>query len=93
MTIRALAPPRWQPSAIPRHVKALGEYGHLLATLSRHRINVRYKPSLLGGLWAIVQPVAMMVVYTAVFSHLVRVPSDGVPYAVFAYAGIPERDA
>jgi lipopolysaccharide transport system permease protein len=93
MTIRALAPPRWQPSAIPRHVKALGEYGHLLATLSRHRINVRYKPSLLGGLWAIVQPVAMMMVYTAVFSHLVRVSSDGVPYALFAYAGIPERDA
>jgi homopolymeric O-antigen transport system permease protein len=42
----------------------------------------------LGGLWALVQPLAMMAVFTVVFSRLVRVPSDGVPYAVFAYAGL-----
>jgi homopolymeric O-antigen transport system permease protein len=88
MTTRVLAPPHWQPSAIARHVKALGEYGYLLGTLSRHRIKVRYKQSILGGLWAILQPVAMMAVYTAVFTRLVHVPTDGVPYAVFAYAGI-----
>jgi lipopolysaccharide transport system permease protein len=86
--VRVLAAPRWRPSGIMRHVGLLAEYGDLLATLSRHRINVRYKQSILGGLWAILQPVAMMVVYTAVFSRLVRVPSDGVPYSVFAYAGL-----
>jgi lipopolysaccharide transport system permease protein len=88
MTTRVLAPPRWHPGAIAAHIRALADYGHLLATLSRHRINVRYKQSILGGLWAIVQPVAMMVIYTAVFSRLAPVPSDGVPYALFAYAGI-----
>jgi lipopolysaccharide transport system permease protein len=66
----------------------LGEYRDLLATLSRHRINVRYRQSLLGGLWAFLQPLAMMLVFTVVFSRLVRVPTDGIPYAPFAYAGI-----
>lgn len=70
------------------HISRLRDYADLFAVLSRHRINVRYKQSLLGGLWAILQPLAMMIVFTAVFSRLVRVPSDGVPYAVFAYSGI-----
>jgi len=66
----------------------LGQYRDLLSTFSRHRIHVRYRQSVLGGLWAVLQPLAMMVVFTVVFSHLVRVPTDGVPYAPFAYAGI-----
>ena len=60
----------------------------MLLTLSAHRLSVRYKQSVLGGAWAILQPLAMMVVYTAVFSRLARMPSDGVPYGSFAYAGL-----
>src|SRR5581483_10875975 len=47
-----------------------------------------YKQSALGPLWAVAQPFAMMLIFAAVFTRLVRMPSDGVSYAVFAYAGI-----
>jgi len=86
--IRVLAPPDWKSIATGAHLRRLGHYRDLLAVLSRHRIHVRYKQSRLGGLWALLQPLAMMLVFTAVFARLVRVPSDGVPYALFAYAGI-----
>jgi lipopolysaccharide transport system permease protein len=86
--IRVLAPPDWKSIATQAHLRRLGQYWDLLAVLSRHRINVRYKQSRLGGLWALLQPLAMMLVFTAVFARLVRVPSEGVPYALFAYAGI-----
>jgi lipopolysaccharide transport system permease protein len=64
------------------------EHRDLVAVLSRHRIRVRYRQSVLGGLWAVLQPFAMMAVFTVVFSRLVAGTSDGVPYALFAYAGI-----
>src|SRR5215510_1826572 len=86
--IRVLAPPDWKSIVTAAHLRRLGHYRDLLAVLSRHRINVRYKQSRLGGLWALLQPLAMMLVFTAVFAKLVRVPSEGVPYALFAYAGI-----
>src|SRR5262245_8349267 len=86
--IRVLAPPDWKSIATGAHLRRLGHYRDLLAVLSRHRINVRYKQSRLGGLWALLQPLAMMLVFTAVFARLVRVPSEGVPYALFAYSGI-----
>jgi lipopolysaccharide transport system permease protein len=88
MTVRVLAPPRWTVRRAFAQWHELGEYRDLLMTLSRHRVNVRYKQSVLGGLWALLQPLAMMLVYTVVFSRLVRVPSDGIPYAVLAYAGL-----
>jgi lipopolysaccharide transport system permease protein len=86
--IRVLAPPDWKTIATVAHLRRLSHYRDLLAVLSRHRINVRYKQSRLGALWALLQPLAMMLVFTAVFARLVRVPSEGVPYALFAYAGI-----
>ena len=83
-----LAPPRFSIPGVVRQARRVFQYGDLLGTLSRHRLSVRYKQSLLGGAWALLQPLAMMLVFTAVFSKLVHVPSDGVPYALFAYAGI-----
>jgi len=88
LPIKILAPPRWTPSAAWRQARRLREYTDLLAVLSRHRVNVRYKQSKLGALWAVLQPLAMMLVFTAVFARLVHVPSEGVPYALFAYAGL-----
>jgi len=75
------------PAALRQAARVLS-YTDLLVTLCRHRINVRYKQSILGGLWAILQPVAMMLVFTVVFTRLARIPSDGVPYALFAYTGL-----
>lgn len=70
------------------HLRRLGEYGDLLLTLSAHRINVRYRQTFLGVVWAVLQPVLMMLIFTGVFSTLARMPSDGVPYALFAYTAL-----
>jgi lipopolysaccharide transport system permease protein len=73
---------------LDQHLTALGEYADLLRTLSRHRLRVRYKQTALGFAWAVLQPLLMMVIFTAVFSVLARMPSDGHPYALFAYAAL-----
>ena len=73
---------------VGEHVARLREYGDLLVTLTGHRISVRYKQTALGLAWAVLQPVAMMAIFTAVFSILARMPSDGVPYPLFAYAAL-----
>jgi lipopolysaccharide transport system permease protein len=70
------------------HLARLREYGDLLHTLSAHRISVRYKQTSLGVAWALVQPLMMMVIFTVVFSTLARMPSDGMPYALFAYTAL-----
>ena len=66
----------------------LGRYRDLLYTLSVHRIKVRYKQSVLGGLWAILQPVSLMLMFTFIFSFVARMPSDGAPYAIFVYTAL-----
>jgi lipopolysaccharide transport system permease protein len=69
-------------------VAALGGYWDLLYTLTLHRLSVRYKQSLLGFAWALLQPLAMMIIFTVVFSFIVRVPTDGFPYPPFVYAAL-----
>jgi lipopolysaccharide transport system permease protein len=86
--VRVIVSPRWSVRSLRSDVGRLHDYSDLLLVLSRHRISVRYKQSLLGGVWALLQPLAMMVVFTAVFSRLVRMPSQGVPYALFAFTGL-----
>jgi len=66
----------------------LADYRDLLIALSAHRLKVRYKQSVLGIAWAIIQPVALMLIYTLVFSIVTKVKTTGVPYAVFAYAAL-----
>lgn len=73
---------------IDRHLGTLGAYTDLLYTLSLHRISVRYKQTAAGVLWAVLQPLMMMVIFTVVFSKLARIPSDGAPYALFAYTAL-----
>lgn len=80
------AGPVW--SGLTEHLRRFTEYSDLLYTLSVHRINVRYRQTLLGVAWAVVQPLAMMVIFTAIFSVLAKMPSDGVPYPVFAYTAL-----
>lgn len=66
----------------------LWRYRDLLYTLTLHRISVRYKQSALGVAWAVLQPLALMLIYTAIFSLIARMPSDGAPYALFAYTAL-----
>ena len=73
---------------IDQHLRTLAGYTDLLYTLSLHRISVRYKQTVAGVLWAVLQPLLMMVIFTIVFSKLARIPSEGVPYALFAYTAL-----
>jgi homopolymeric O-antigen transport system permease protein len=70
------------------HLRDLTDHKDLLQTLSAHRISVRYRQTALGVLWAVLQPLLMMLIFTGVFSILVRMPSDGLPYALFAYTAL-----
>jgi lipopolysaccharide transport system permease protein len=60
----------------------------LFYILAWRDVKVRYKQTALGALWAILQPVLTMIVFTFLFGRLARVPSDGQPYAIFSYAGL-----
>ena len=51
-------------------------------------VKVRYKQTLLGAGWAILQPFLTMLLFTLIFGRLAKVPSDGIPYPIFAYAGL-----
>lgn len=73
---------------VVRDVVKLSHYRDLLYTLSVHRVKVRYKQSVLGVAWAVLQPLSLMLIYTLIFSYIARMPSDGIPYAVFAYAAL-----
>lgn len=67
---------------------SLGAYLELLLNLTRREVRGRYSQSLFGIGWALAQPIAAMAVFTLVFSRLGKIPSEGVPYPIFAYAGL-----
>jgi lipopolysaccharide transport system permease protein len=66
----------------------LWAYRELLYFLAWRDVKVRYKQTLLGAAWAILQPVASMLVFTLFFGKLARIPTDGIPYPIFVYAGL-----
>ncbi len=68
--------------------KELRAYRDLFYFLVLRDIKVRYKQTVLGGLWAIIQPFFMMVVFTLFFGNLAKVPSEGVPYPIFSYTAM-----
>ena len=80
--------PSFSPLTLARGVVLLVHYRDLLYTLSMHRLKVRYKQSVLGPSWAVLQPLSLMLIYTVVFSRIARVPSEGTPYALFAYCAL-----
>lgn len=83
-----IRPPSFSPAILIHGVSELLRYRDLLYTLTLHRIRVRYKQSALGVGWALMQPLAMMMVYTIIFSIFARFPSKGVPYSLFVLCGI-----
>jgi lipopolysaccharide transport system permease protein len=66
----------------------LWEYQELLYFLTWRDIKVRYKQTVLGAAWAIIQPFFTMVVFSLFFGRLAKVPSDGIPYPIFSYAAL-----
>ena len=75
---------RW----IPLHLSELWEYRELLYFLVWRDIKVRYKQTALGAAWAVMQPLFMMLVFSLFFGRLAKVPSDGIPYPVFAFCAL-----
>jgi len=63
-------------------------FRELLYFLIWRDVNVRYKQTVFGVAWAIIQPVFAMIVFSLFFGRLAKIPSDGVPYPVFSYAAL-----
>jgi len=79
---------RWTAEAGAVDLSELWAYRELLLFLVWRELKIRYKQTLLGGAWAILQPLLGMVVFSVFFGRLAKMPSDGAPYAPFAYAGL-----
>src|SRR5919202_5877084 len=69
-------------------LRDLWAHRELLYFLIWRELKGRYKQTLLGATWVIIQPFFMMLIFTLFFGMLVRVPSDGIPYPLFVYAGL-----
>jgi lipopolysaccharide transport system permease protein len=73
---------------IPVNFREIVQYRELVFFLAWRDVKVRYKQTVLGALWAILQPVITMLVFSMFFGRLGKIPSDGVPYPIFAYAAL-----
>ncbi|MDQ4131234.1 MAG: ABC transporter permease [Actinomycetota bacterium] len=65
----------------------LWRYRELVAFFALRDVKVRYKQAIFGAAWAVVQPLAGAAIFTVVFGRLAKVPSEGIPYLIFAFAG------
>src|SRR5438552_10612763 len=93
-TIRSHMPSSFEVTIRPRRgwqpidIKEILLYRELLAFLVWRDIKIRYRQTLLGGLWAVLQPLIAMLIFTFIFNRLAGVKSDGPPYPLFAFAGL-----
>ncbi len=72
----------------PLNWRELWDYREVLYFLVWRDIKVRYRQTLIGAAWAVIQPLMTMLVFTVFFGRLARVPSDGLPYPLFAFAAL-----
>lgn len=98
-SLRPFAPPpsspsvpvfRIQPSRgwVALKLREVWEYRELLLFLTWRDMKVRYKQTALGIAWAVIQPLFTMFVFSLFFGRLAQMPSDGIPYPIFAYAAL-----
>jgi lipopolysaccharide transport system permease protein len=85
-----LAHARIQPSTgwVSINLKELWKYRELIYFFAWRDIKVRYKQTVLGAGWAILQPLFTMVVFSVLFGKLAKLPSEGVPYPIFCFAAL-----
>jgi lipopolysaccharide transport system permease protein len=84
---------RWVDNRAPTgwhkvDLRELWAYRELIAFLAVRDVKVRYKQAALGMAWAVLQPLAGALVFTLVFDRIANLPSDGIPYPVFAFVGV-----
>ncbi len=75
-------------SGVGINLKELWAYREVLYFLIWRDVKIRYKQTLLGAAWAIIQPLLTMLIFTLIFSKVAKIDSDGIPYPVFAYAAL-----
>ena len=69
-------------------LRSVWEFRELLFFLTWRDISIRYKQTLLGAAWTVLQPVLTMALFTLVFGNFAKMPSDGLPYSIFAFAAL-----
>jgi lipopolysaccharide transport system permease protein len=85
LPVQIIAPARgW----VPIRLRELWEYRELLYFLIWREVKIRYKQAALGIAWAVLQPVLTMVMFSVIFGRFAGMPSDGLPYPVFAYCAL-----
>ncbi|MEZ5599117.1 MAG: ABC transporter permease [Pseudomonadales bacterium] len=85
-----------QSTVTIRHTKGwaslgLGElwaYREMIFFLAMRTVKVRYKQTVFGIAWVLIQPLTSMIIFTFIFGRLAKIPSDGIPYPVFVFAGL-----
>jgi lipopolysaccharide transport system permease protein len=83
-TIKIRPPRKW----VPVDLHELWEYRELLYSFVSRDVKIRYKQTALGFLWAIIQPLFLMVVFSLFFGRLAKIPSEGIPYPLFSFAAL-----
>lgn len=73
---------------IPVDFREIFRFRELLYFLAWRDIKLRYKQTVLGAGWAIIQPLFTMIVFTLFFGQMAKIPSDGIPYPIFSYSGL-----
>jgi lipopolysaccharide transport system permease protein len=80
-----IRPPRkW----VPVDLHEIWNYRELLLSFTMRDIRIRYKQTALGFLWAVIQPLFMMLIFSIIFGNLAKIPSNGIPYPLFSFAAL-----
>ena len=69
-------------------IKELWEYRELIFFFVWRDIKIRYKQTVIGILWVVLQPLITMIIFSVFFGKLARMPSEGVPYPIFVFVGL-----
>jgi lipopolysaccharide transport system permease protein len=69
-------------------LKSVWQYREMFYFLVWRDVIIRFKQTVIGGAWVILQPVITMVIFTLIFGNLAKIPSDGIPYPVFAFTAL-----
>lgn len=83
--ILVICPPKkW----VPIDFQEIWKYRNLLYNFISRDIKIRYKQTVFGFLWVIIQPVIMMIIFSIIFGRFANIPSDGIPYPIFSFVAL-----
>jgi lipopolysaccharide transport system permease protein len=86
--VRVIRPSSFSLRTVVSGLRTLFQYSDLLYTLSLFRLNVRYKQSVLGWTWAAVQPLALMGIYSFIFTRVTSIRTGGIAYPIFVFSAL-----